>query len=506
MKKYKIKGHTDIVLTDEVSGEKKIYSDDNMVTNAPQKLIDFISGHSLGKNSLNIYSTHWYNLFGGLVLFDSALPEDADEIWPPAGAKPVGYAQIDNTESYQALPEWGVYNPQESDTSADDTKVLVFDFATSHANKRIASVALTHRNAGMIGMGVPAWFNSNRTIRAQIAVGTSIVKSKKGKNVNSTTTYGRVGSNLALDDGSYVDFCIDAENDKKYMFRVCQDGLSIIKHGMNFEKFDIFYPSTEFQEFIEETYSETFTGSHFYHCYNMDEKMLYFWTYTSNAEAFYGAIDIYIHKFDMTNKVLTKNWKRMQVTAESTYMFNNFVVTSSGIYICARFGNSSTIKILKYDTTTGEVSTIIPEGVLNGQHGCYGRKNYVCNGLIHLINVKEYGTGSNNYYDVIIDTYDDSVRYTNLRSNAYQYNNYTRGVHIPPIDKTQMVFGTMLDEGDTQTDCMNMQQTESDSEQIGNMFTPCGFLSTINNLQTPVVKTSTMTMKIVYTITVEQEE
>ena len=75
--------------------------------------------------------------------------------------------------------------------------------------------------------------------------------------------YGTIGSSLLTADGTYLDFCIDAENDYKYQVKVCLDGISIIKHKMSPEVFDVFRSSTTYQSFVEETYAETFTGTYF---------------------------------------------------------------------------------------------------------------------------------------------------------------------------------------------------------------------------------------------------
>ncbi len=501
----KFKGHTTIELKNVETGEIKKYEDDNMLTNAVEKMLNFASTHALGANPLDIYSSHWYNLLGGLVLFDTALTEDADNIYPPAGTKPVGYGQCQDTSSYTSISEWGVYNSQESDTSATDTKKMVWDFSTSHANGTIASIALTHRNTGLFGFGISSWQNTQRTCRGRINLGTIITQSKKGKQARNSSCYGVVGSNLSLNDGSYVDFCVDADNDEKYMFKVCADGLSIIKHKLYHEQMNMFRGATAFQSFEEETYSETFGGSYFYHFYNPDEKVLYFYTLGSTVEQWSNAaVSFTVHKFDMEAQTLTKGWKTFSMQATGS-LFNSPVITNGGIYVIRYAENAW--RVSKFDTVSGTVSNVASASSIDTS-GAYGRKSWIQNGLIYIPSFLPFGGTTGYSYAIIIDTSDDTVRYTNnMYPTYYGESDRTRiGIIVPPIDNTQLVCGTMLNAGEDQQIVMNLQQSEDGAQNAGNVFAPISYLGTINNLSEPIVKTAQQTMKVTYTITVESEE
>lgn len=509
----KLKGHTTIELRNVETGEVKKYEDDNMFTNAIAKMVNFAIKHSLGANPLDVLTTHWYNLLGGLVLFDTALTESADNIYAPAGVTPVGYGQVGNTNSYQSMNEWGTYNSQESDTSATDQKVFVWDFSTSHANGTIASVCLTHRNAGMAGFGMKNMVIVDTNTRGDISVGTGIIASSKGRQGRSNSDYGLVGSNLSLNDGSYMDFCIDSVNDLRYQFKVCLDGLSVIKVSLSPEKFDIFRGSTYYQSYDEDTYSETFTGSYFYHCYNPDEKVLYFWTTSTDTVSFgSGGVDVYIHKFDMSGSTptLTKNWKRLQVSNYETY--NSFVIKSSAIYVIGRATSGGYFCIKKFDTSSGTVTTVktlvqaeIPYGY--SFYGSYNRKPFIINGLMFVPAVINSVSGSSVYHAVVVDTSDDSFRFTNVVMNGYSYSYpYMPGTHIPPIDKTQIVFGSILNSGEQNDTMLTLNSSGGDSTTNGNLFAPIQYLGTINNLSEAIVKTAQQTMKVTYTITAEEEE
>ena len=90
-------------------------------------------------------------------------------------------------------------------------KKMVWNFAPDKAIGTIASVCLTHKNCGYFGFGVDDYFNCNVENCGQVACGKIIGSSKKGKQSPSMSDYGIVGTSTALDDGSYVDYCVDIE-------------------------------------------------------------------------------------------------------------------------------------------------------------------------------------------------------------------------------------------------------------------------------------------------------
>lgn len=501
----KFKGHTKIELRDVNTGEVKVYEDDNMFTNALGKIVDFAAKHNW-KDTLNLYASH-LNLISSVCMFDSAITENADNVWLPAGVKPVGYGTAGDTNSFTNRPEWGIYNTQESDTTSDTTKKWVWDFATSHANGRIAAVALTHCNTGELGFGASSWSNMQRQYRQDIVTGTMLPQSKAGKQGRNNYNVGTMGTTLAA-GGTYVSFCIDSVNNLKWMFKVCEDGVSVISHSMNAEKFDPFRSSVDWQDYTEETYSETFSGSYFFNFYNTDEKCLYFWI-AGNADAWTGSGSVSIHKYDLVNKTLTKDWKTFIFTATNTqYTGTNFVVTNSAVYY-AQCEISTGNKFKKYEFSSG-ITTEIGSDDVYFIGTVQGRKSYILNGRIYWY----FGKWNNlsqgiRSYTIIIDTYDDEILYTNIGHNTIDSNGSqtSRWNIVPPIDNTQMIFGNNLDADEYQSGAMNLQDSGTTTRNdVGNTFSPCHYLATINNLSEPVIKTATQTMKLTYTITAVEME
>ena len=510
-----MKGHVKIELTDVVSGKKDVYEQDNMMTNALAKMLAFTSGHSMGQSTLNVYASHWYYLLGGVALFDTAFDTDPNHFYPPAGTNMVGCGGVEDANSYTWVTPWGIYNAQESDLSQTDAKKMVWDFPTNHANGTIASVALTHRNTGRFwGFGTSAFHNTQTTEKNRIIIGESIRNTSKGLGGAYENGYGTIGSSLLTADGTYLDFCIDAENDYKYQAKVCLDGISIIKHKMSPEKLDVFRSSTTYQSFVEETYAETFTGTYFYVFYNTDEKCLYFWCLNSNNYSV-SSMDIYIHKFDMTSKILTKNWGHIVQNAISSTNFypTGLIITNNSAYYLSV--SSSVYKLCKYTFSSGTIDNITLSA--NTDAGFRGRRAYVLQGKIYIQGAV-YNSANSNYawYTLIYDTSADTVYYTNSNTTRQYSSTYsnTYDQTIPPIDNEQCVFGSMLPVYSSGNSRLGLYSSfgldyEGGSNYLNNsyanMWTPGHYLATKCNLAEPAVKTAQRTMKLTYTITKEEE-
>ena len=146
-----MKGKTTIILTNVETGEQEIHEDENLITNALDKLISI--NVAMGLN-LNDYVLPFANkALGGIMLFDRALTEDADNLHFPADAHLVAYASQDanTTDSHR-----GSYNATESGKNALGF-VSVWDFGTSQANGSIKAVARTSAHAGQDPL---YWYNA----------------------------------------------------------------------------------------------------------------------------------------------------------------------------------------------------------------------------------------------------------------------------------------------------------------------------------------------------------
>lgn len=144
-----IKGSATIELTN-ADGSKEIYKHDNMITNAVQDLCMSQRGDMATiLKIVNNGDSYAQTLFGGLLLFDDELDDDVNNYFLPT-VKCTGYASQD---AYAGLDTCrGSFNATEGGVQADGSYKFVWDFATSQANGTIKSLALCPNMMGQIGI------------------------------------------------------------------------------------------------------------------------------------------------------------------------------------------------------------------------------------------------------------------------------------------------------------------------------------------------------------------
>ena len=138
-------GHTKIELKNEKTGEIQIVEKDNMITNALQYFFDDISKPNAINDYNNLQLPMYDNCLGGIVLMSETQSEDLDNVGIPANDKITGYAS--NNVNSGSDTKRGSKNLTESKL-LDNGYQYVWDFTTSQANGEIASLGLTHKLAG----------------------------------------------------------------------------------------------------------------------------------------------------------------------------------------------------------------------------------------------------------------------------------------------------------------------------------------------------------------------
>lgn len=150
----RLKGEMVIELTDENTGVVETIREENMVTNAVN--------HILGLNPMGVFykasgqyddQMMWNdtlipicpNMIGGILLYPSALTENADNIFPSSAVLPVAYAS--NDVNATADTARGSMNLTES-KALDNGYKFVWEFTPSQGNGTIAAVALTSALGG----------------------------------------------------------------------------------------------------------------------------------------------------------------------------------------------------------------------------------------------------------------------------------------------------------------------------------------------------------------------
>ena len=144
-----LKGTATIELTN-ADGSKETYKHDNMITNAVNDLC--MSQRGEMATILKIVDngdSYAQALFGGLLLFDETLNSDPADYFLPT-VKCTGYASQD---AYAGLDTCrGSFNASEGGLQADGSYKFVWDFSTSQANGTIKSLALCPNMMGQIGL------------------------------------------------------------------------------------------------------------------------------------------------------------------------------------------------------------------------------------------------------------------------------------------------------------------------------------------------------------------
>ena len=146
----KIKGRTIIELTDVRTGEVRKHEDDNafMDFNIEQKFRNFgIFQTSVLENFAN--TPLWQKLCGGLLLLDSVVDSNANFVALGQKMTGRGYYGSSNNGSPVSLGSW---NATESAVSSNAVQ-MVYDFTTSQGNGDIKAVCLTSDYCGRIGLG-----------------------------------------------------------------------------------------------------------------------------------------------------------------------------------------------------------------------------------------------------------------------------------------------------------------------------------------------------------------
>lgn len=147
-----LKGKSVIELTDVHTGEKEVYEDTNLVTDAVMDVLNTnIMGLLYNNTGFNGSSgENWMlplkkNIMGGILLYQNEIEERADNYYAPMSNPLIGYAS-DNANNTEDIRR-GSRNLTES-KEVDGGYRFVWDFQTSQANGTISSICMTNTLAG----------------------------------------------------------------------------------------------------------------------------------------------------------------------------------------------------------------------------------------------------------------------------------------------------------------------------------------------------------------------
>lgn len=489
-----MKGHTKIELTDVNTGKVEVIEHDNMITSAIEKELLQSNGILPPAIIAPVYSYHIpfdyiHNLFGGIFLFSNALSVDKDDYLVPFDNDMTGYSYYNITNSGKNT-QLGSYSDKESGFQEDGSFKWVYNFDTSQANGKISAVALTPYVSGVLSAGIKNENFDNSKIPSSYfsSMGTSkyYIDSPTSDNYGQRIKINYSGIPIYVDN-EYV-YVVKFGNfyykNDAYMGK--NNKISVLKYASKLGKINPFEKYNEQYRVLEEftiNLPENFTFSNInYASFDIhDDGTFYFMC--SSEKRVKGTVQLV--KVDVLNKTSTlysikvpdNRYIKLGDTLHSYvyddndtfYRFcvhNNKLITyaptSKSPYDCALY---------IYDMTT-ESETIL--------------KDF------------PFSTSDTNLY--LSRVYNDKYFFVRAHDSESIW-------FIFDIETNQLKRSCVYQKNDYPTYNILKLGTRYFYFQGGENYiylyiaSPAQFLSTKNNLETPVTKTSSQSMKVTYTLT-----
>ena len=445
----KIKGRTIIELTDVRTGKVQKFEDNNafMDTNIEQKFRNFgIFQTSVLNNFQN--TPLWQKLCGGLLLLDSVVDSNANFVAPGQKMTGRGYYGSSNNGSPVSLGSW---NATESAVSSNAVQ-MVYDFTTSQGNGDIKAVCLTSDAVGRCGIG-------NQDNDYNVSYNTDVATWQGyNKSFDGLTNL----SNGHAFDGEYI------------YFNPVLDGtsLTISKKYANARKVDLIHMLTDANvaDTISLTLSSALAHDDNIRLIQASATKLVVVGYDSNSDTAISTVEI-----DLSSNPITATVREISgIPSLDTY--ENYEYSSVDCLGVDGSGNP----ILVFGSYAYKPKAFAVNIGTNAKHSFIWADAYTTWGLTNQQNCNIIPMGNGNFIAASIrnqvpgfvcDLSNDSMK----PCETYNANPMVRAYNG-----------------------MNLIGSTGDSN-IRMMQNPF-YLATINNLATPVTKTSSQTMKVTYVI------
>lgn len=479
----RLKGTTKIELTNVKTGKKEVYTHDNFVTEFAAEY--FRECGALNTNPVgNLNDAYPLDaLFGGIMLFDTPIDAQSDDtgrytspIYCPAGVKMTANASSDFSSNSNAT-ELGQYNAGESYAN-DHERSYVYNWDTNEGNGIIGSVCLTSQIGGYIGAGnatSETFDNTSKNVNLFDLRGTNptnrtLTTTARDRLATMSVSRGQVAlledsPATSLNNGRVVIKWYDAPISKLNPFisklafdetamtpRATQT-INITPHVVSAARV---LGGPGYILLVGSNTGNTSTGSVVYATQidaqgNVTEKV-YNIASTTNSIPLSGY-------YPMCGKIMPDN---------ALYLGYKNIVSWTSYCVHSYIPTNGVTKDISYKSgqATGRA--------LNALFGVYG-------GRIQLSDTA--------YYDPVLD----KVLLTNSKQSSFASAN--SGAYTVPCFDSYHIFNPSSDK---QT---SVQYPTISS--LGMWRMPCNWLSTINNLDTPVEKTSDKWMQVTYTLTLQ---
>lgn len=473
-----MKGHTTIELKDVNTGCVEVYEDDNMMTNALNVYLASggmgSSDNGLGKDAVRNYPL-WQSLIGGLLLFDSQLNEDVSNVVPSAGVTMTGNGAYGISNSSD-VTELGSYNVSESGEQEDGSIKMVWDFSTAQANGTIACACLTSRYAGYCGYGNMS--GNRRTDGAVNGAGFSDFFGQPFSSVNSEYTEDKNGWSINVLYADYAEnslYVLDSES-------MYYQNESAEKHWHSTGKIRI----NKYRYGISAVHIKETSGitmNNMIESYDItvpDAIVSYFTNYTSNRYRIHtNGNDVYI--------VFCNN--DTVAPGENCFILHINAAMQATSYKIINTGSKTFYAINACFFVTSDKYAVFK--MAQSPHNLYKIK---MNDNTDITEIEMMNSNWNDYCyminDIIYSRTNSTVHLTDTKKNRDLILNGNSGFEqwMTPV------YGNPL---------MMLVKVQRNTSVILYIKRNCGYLATINNLEEPVVKTASKTMKVTYTITVD---
>ncbi len=463
----KLKGVMTIELTDSNTGEVETVTEENMITEAVNDIFAYnpFGVHYTTGDTLD--EVQWYKtllpicpkLIGGILLFTKALPEDASTIYPAADNLPVAYAGNDVNSTTNVMR--GSLNQTES-KATDTGYKFVWEFTPSQGNGTIAAAALTSSWGGQNAFGSAAG-TASTFLKLKAVNLDGIAKTRQ------QTFYDAVDFDFEKEILTELTFKNSAVIIRKLRVPTFTLGLSEQLNESTtsiIEEKSVAVSTFKFTDSYDAVIGDFFDGKDGY------------WYGFSSAGNSSGNATVYWVKISQTDySVEEGTW-----TLSKTYL----------------------MQIGKRDETSTfaerDIYSVLRNGYLYVR--AYNKKG------IYKINI-------NNSADVTLISFGFTTAWKQLAgsTNGEVYMILVNGIimgwdfQIGPDDKVTKVSGaTRLYYASSpmfQYKNLLLQWGGAYGSEYRTVYLLTPYLASINNLETPVIKTTEKTMKITYTLTQE---
>ena len=459
----KMHGHMTITLTDVNTGEVEVHEDDNMMTNALQEYfrnLGLVNYPNINQNDMVI------SLLGGIMGFDEEISESASTLHVPAGHKMIFNGCVGVTNNGNPT-EMGSYSSTESGKQSDGSFVQTYDFSTSQANGTISCVCLTSKNYGFFGEG-----NSTSLSRHSSPVDIFDL-------IGTTTNYYPEGLIFKVDYTNSLVWSFNVEE-----VEVEQNGETVTTYVGKIRKYKLPITKVDLRGTPSEpvlvqtttvTLDEEFITAHTTERGIMNQPYngtLIYWN-ISKYGVTWGSGDWVQYVWTITSngtisrQTITNTYGEDLYGLQAAHFDGNYC-----FFVSIGGGNLDSTTVYVLNRTTGAISAIQNPGGRNyptylGEWSSH--LNYIGWDVIH-------GSGDGR----IVTCGDVQFVVDAVKMEAYPCNKQSALHYHYQLEPNKLVW------------------LEGTSRSLIRDTT---YIATINNLETPVVKTAEKTMKVVYKIT-----